>query len=162
MTRMVQAVLVNPYDQSVTLVDLDADAADDGGTNSPLYELIDAPPGYLEFKMLAPELGFYCHEEGLMAMGDKQRFWRIQNFPHVLAGKALFVGLMGDRTAELPVEKMKDMRFWAALITWAPPTLRFAGFTTTQGRIKHPVFGEMDQIEQRAVFVGEGHEEWDH
>lgn len=83
---MVKAILIDPFNQTITEVEYDAD-----GSYKQIYDFIGAQP----FTSIAvtPEFDgdrLFLDDEGLYR--DHQRFFSIGDYPNPLAGKGLILG----------------------------------------------------------------------
>lgn len=142
MARMIKAILIDPFNKTVTEVDHDAD------DYKHVYILIQVQTfdsvhigkfqGYVNTAYVDDE-GLFAEDQHYFAWGDRKE----------LAGRALVVGIddEGNTTAPtITIEMVKrDVRFYAV-----QPV--FIDIHQTEGEVNHPVFGKTHHISQTPIF----------
>lgn len=143
MTDKLKAILINPHDKTITAVEVDPYPA--------WKELIEVELITSVNVLQYPNGAFetvYIDDEGLLNSKKDGPFFSIASHPQPLAGKGLVIGVneRGDT-----VSTKLTPEFITELVDF--PRVKFDGFTEIEPHTeKHPIFGEVSVVGQRAHF----------
>lgn len=138
-----RALLINPFDESISETSYDGDYK----SISKILEIDSRPFTVLRFGD-QDQHHVYLDDEGLLQ--PSQRFFCLAFYSGILAGKALI--LRSDMEGNDLPATMTLLRL-SPLVKFLPSTVRCTGMKTEEGVVEHPVFGKVNTIRSRPIFV---------